>query len=61
MIHKPTDSTVLSIEHPSGAFAVDLDLVMNGDECEVKKSGTLRTARLISRGEVVIPAGIWDK
>ena len=60
IIQKPTDTTVLSIEHPSGAFAVDLDLVMDEDICEVKKSGTLRTARLISRGEVFIPAGIWS-
>ena len=60
MIQKPSDNTALSIEHPSGTFAVDLDIVMDGDVCEVKKSGTLRTARLISRGEVFIPAGIWE-
>lgn len=51
--------TILSIEHPSGEFSVDLDVVMEGDTFVVRKSGVLRTARLISRGEVYIPAGIW--
>lgn len=53
-------STILSIEHPSGEFSVDLDVVMDGESYEIRRSGTLRTARLISKGEVYIPAGIWD-
>ena len=53
--------TLLSVEHPSGEFSVDLDVVMSGDRCEVKKSALLRTARLISKGEVYIPAGIWKE
>jgi 4-oxalomesaconate tautomerase len=58
--HRPEDGrTLLSIEHPSGQFSVDLDVVIDGDTCEVRKSGTLRTARLISRGELYIPTGIW--
>lgn len=56
----PTDgSTLLSIEHPSGEFSVDLDIAAKGDTIDIKKSGTLRTARLISKGELYIPAGIW--
>jgi 4-oxalomesaconate tautomerase len=51
--------TILSLEHPSGEFSVDLDLVINKGTIEVRRSGTLRTARLISRGELYIPAGIW--
>lgn len=51
--------TLLSVEHPSGEFSVDLDVVMHDNECEIRKSGTVRTARLISKGEVYIPAGIW--
>jgi len=51
--------TLLSIEHPSGEFSVDLEIAADGDTFEVKKSGTLRTARLISKGELYIPAGIW--
>jgi 4-oxalomesaconate tautomerase len=51
--------TLLSIEHPSGEFSVELDVVVHNDTIEVRKSGTLRTARLISRGELFIPSGIW--
>jgi 2-methylaconitate cis-trans-isomerase PrpF len=58
--HSPAGGrTILSIEHPSGEISVDLDVVMDGDTLVIRKSGTLRTARLISRGEVYIPAGIW--
>jgi 4-oxalomesaconate tautomerase len=57
----PSDGrTVLSIEHPSGEFSVDLDVSITNGSIVVKKSGTLRTARLISRGELYIPAGIWS-
>lgn len=60
LVQKPVNSTVLSIEHPSGEFSVALDMVLDGDQWTVGKSGTLRTARLISKGELFIPAGIWD-
>lgn len=60
IVHPPiAGKTLLSIEHPSGEFSVDLDVAMDGDTFEVRKSGTLRTARLISKGELYIPAGIW--
>jgi 4-oxalomesaconate tautomerase len=55
----PKGRTLLSIEHPSGEFSVDLDVSGEGDTFEIRKSGALRTARLISKGEVYIPAGIW--
>ncbi|HIY85367.1 MAG TPA: 4-oxalomesaconate tautomerase [Candidatus Yaniella excrementavium] len=47
----------VGIEHPSGIFdaLVDLD-----DDGAVVASGNTRTARLISRGEVYVPASIWD-
>lgn len=53
-------NTILSIEHPSGEFSVDLDMVIAGEQFEIRKSGAVRTARLLSKGEVYIPAGIWD-
>ncbi|MEZ4863898.1 MAG: 4-oxalomesaconate tautomerase [Caldilineaceae bacterium] len=52
-------SSLLSIEHPSGEFTIDLDVVVDGDSVVCERSGVLRTARLISKGEVYIPAGIW--
>ncbi len=54
-------NTSLSIEHPSGEFLVDLDIAIQGDTFQVRRSGAVRTARLISRGEVFIPSGIWDE
>lgn len=43
----------LSVEHPSGEFSVELLQDSNGN---VIKSGLLRTARLLSRGEVYVIA-----
>lgn len=41
----------LSIEHPSGEFSVELAQDANG---QIIKAGLLRTARLLSRGEVYV-------
>lgn len=49
------DLKALSIEHPSGEFTVSLEVDFQGDEIIIGKSGTLRTARIISKGEVFIP------
>jgi 4-oxalomesaconate tautomerase len=46
----------MSVEHPSGEFSVTLELAGTEDAPEVVKAGLLRTARLIMRGEVLIPS-----
>lgn len=48
----------LSIEHPSGEFSVELGLDPS-DTQKVTRAALLRTARLIMRGEVMIPSAIW--
>lgn len=48
----------LSIEHPSGEFSVELGLDPS-DSQKVTRAALLRTARLIMRGEVMIPSAIW--
>ncbi|ANN78014.1 4-oxalomesaconate tautomerase [Bordetella flabilis] len=48
----------VSVEHPSGEFSVDLALDP-ADPRKVARAALLRTARLIMRGEVQIPAGAW--
>jgi 4-oxalomesaconate tautomerase len=48
----------ISVEHPSGEFTVVLDMNAHHPG-EVQRASLLRTARLIMRGEVLIPAGIW--
>ncbi len=44
----------LSIEHPGGAFSVELAFAP-GDPERVARAALLRTARPIMRGEVLIP------
>lgn len=48
----------LSVEHPSGEFSVELE-TSPGEPPTVKRAALLRTARLIMRGEVMVPATIW--
>jgi 4-oxalomesaconate tautomerase len=50
----------MSVEHPTGEFSVTLDVGGTPAEPVVQKAGLLRTARLILRGEVLVPAAIWD-
>ena len=50
----------LSVEHPSGEFSVELELDA-ADPQRVIRAALLRTARLIMRGEVMIPAAIWNR
>jgi 4-oxalomesaconate tautomerase len=49
----------VSVEHPTGEFTVELELDPN-DSQSVTRAALLRTARLIMRGEVLIPASVWD-
>lgn len=48
----------VSIEHPSGEFTVELELDAQNPQ-KVVRAALLRTARLIMRGEVMIPAAVW--
>lgn len=49
----------MSVEHPSGEFSVELGLdpAVPGS---VVRAGLLRTSRLLMRGEVMIPASLWE-
>lgn len=44
-----------SVEHPTGEFTVRLEQHMENGMMQIGKSGVVRTARLLSRGEVLIP------
>ena len=50
----------MSVEHPTGEFSVTLEVGGTREQPAVLKAGLLRTARLIMRGEVLVPAAIWD-
>jgi 4-oxalomesaconate tautomerase len=47
-----------NIEHPSGDFTVNLEFEYNREGINIKKSGVIRTARLISKGLVYIPGSV---
>jgi 4-oxalomesaconate tautomerase len=48
----------ISVEHPTGEFSVELGLDPANPQ-NVTRAALLRTARLIMRGEVMIPSAIW--
>ena len=50
----------MSVEHPTGEFSVTLEVGGTREQPSVLKAGLLRTARLIMRGEVLVPADVWD-
>lgn len=51
-------SKTISVEHPTGEFSVELGLDPAAPY-NVTRAALLRTARLIMRGEVMIPASAW--
>ncbi len=54
----PVDANIRTVrlEHPSGQIAIKLATTGAGADLNVIKVGVIRTARLIMRGEVMIPA-----
>ncbi len=48
----------VSVEHPSGEFSVELE-VDPAHPQNVTRAALLRTARLIMRGEVMVPDTVW--
>ncbi len=55
----PGVEPTVSVEHPTGEFSVALGLDPNNPQ-NVTKAALLRTARLIMRGEVMVPARLWS-
>lgn len=49
----------VSVEHPTGEFSVELELDPANPQ-NVTRAALLRTARLIMRGEVMVPASTWN-
>ncbi|GLY16777.1 FldA protein [Kineosporia sp. NBRC 101677] len=45
----------LKVEHPTGSFTVGLDLASAESGNVVERAGLLRTARMLMRGDVLIP------
>ena len=51
-----TGSRTFAIEHPTGFFSVEMAVEGAGPTLTIKRSALLRTARLLMRGEVMVPA-----
>lgn len=49
----------VSVEHPSGEFTVELGIDPTNPQ-NVTRAALLRTARLIMRGELLVPSAIWN-
>jgi hypothetical protein len=50
---------LVEIEHPGGMIDVTVDYENTAEGFRLKSAGLLRTARLLARGEVMVPSGIW--
>lgn len=57
---RPESPATLSLEHPMGTLSVAMDYTLEGDTFEVRSTLLTRTARLLARGEVMVPASIWS-
>lgn len=51
------ETGALDVEHPTGRFTVDIELVEEGDQYNVARSALLRTARKLMDGNVYVPQG----
>ena len=52
------ESQNVSVEHPSGEFSVELELDPAQPQ-QVRRAALLRTARLLMRGQALIPRAVW--
>lgn len=50
----------LDIEHPTGFFTVTMDVSADAGAVVVRRAALLRTARLLMRGEVLVPRSVWS-
>lgn len=49
----------VGIEHPAGTFDVLVDFDRRDDGLDLRSAGVVRTARLLARGQVMVPATLW--
>jgi 4-oxalomesaconate tautomerase len=46
----------LEIEHPTGFFTVEMDVVIGGEGVRVNRSALVRTARKLMQGQIFVPS-----
>ncbi len=57
---KADGSIDIEVEHPTGFFTVTIEVTTENGTPVVTRSALLRTARLLMRGEVLVPSSVWD-
>jgi 4-oxalomesaconate tautomerase len=57
---QPGGATGIEVEHPTGFFTVTIEVDVSGGAVSVTRSALLRTARLLMRGEVLVPSSVWN-
>jgi 4-oxalomesaconate tautomerase len=50
----------ISVEHPTGEFSVELETEESPSGIVIRRAALLRTARMLMRGDILIPAAIWS-
>ena len=51
----------VTLEHASGSIDVLVDYDLTEDGIDLRSAGLVRTARLLARGEVLVPASVWSR
>ncbi|MBS0123802.1 4-oxalomesaconate tautomerase [Thetidibacter halocola] len=49
----------VGVEHASGTFDVVMDFTRTKGGIDIRSAGLVRTARLVARGEVMVPSAVW--
>jgi 4-oxalomesaconate tautomerase len=52
------NAKTISVEHPTGEFSVEIE-VDPANPQNVTSAALLRTARLLMRGDAMVPASVW--
>jgi 4-oxalomesaconate tautomerase len=51
----------IDVEHPTGFFTVDMEVIVEAGKVNVRRSALLRTARKLMTGEVFVPSRVWGE
>ena len=55
----PPPQGVVTLEHPSGSIAIDIDLDFTQGRQEMRRAALIRTARRIFEGHILVPEHVW--
>jgi 4-oxalomesaconate tautomerase len=50
-----SNESLFKLEHPTGAMTIQLQIEDDNKEPKIRSAGIIRTARILSKGEVYLP------